>query len=186
MRRTVGLFLFCGLVLPLVAAANASAQGAVLELNPKSAAPGAVVNVTGAGYSAVSPNVNGVDIRLSTRDAQPLRTGVLPDTNNRITTEFQVPAGLAAGEYLVIATQLSVRNRQVFGGPGRAKLRVTAARAAAASAPPGRTGPHATVLLGSATLALLLLTGGALAARRLRAPHRPLGSLPTHSTSPSR
>ena len=186
MRRTVGLFLFCGLVLPLVIVANASAQGAILELSPQSAAPGSVVNVTGAGYSPATTRVNGVDIRLSTRDAEPLRTGVLPDTNNRITTEFVVPPGLAPGEYLVIATQLSVRNRQVFGGPGRAKLRVTGARAAAASAPPGRAAPHATVLLGSAMLALLLLTGGALAARRLRAPQRPLGSYPTHSTSPSR
>lgn len=186
MRRRVGLFLSCALGLPLVIVANASAQGAILELNPPSAAPGDVVNVTGAGYSQVSPNVNGVDIRLSTRDADPLRSGVLPDSNNRISTEFVVPQGLAAGEYLVIATQLSVRDRQVFGGPGRAKLRVTAARAAAASAPPGRAGPDGTVALGTALPALILLAGGALAARRLRGPDRPLAGYPTHSTSPSR
>ena len=175
MRRRVGLFLLCGLVVPLVAAANASAQGAVLELNPKSGRPGTVINVAGAGYNPASPTVTGgVNIRLNTRDAEPL-ANALPDSNNRISTSFAIPAGTAPGEYLVIGTQTTVRGRHTFGTPGRAKLRVTAA-SASTSAPPSRGTSQAAVALGSLMVALILLAGGALAVRRQRAHNRPSGS----------
>lgn len=168
MRRRVGLFLLCGLVLPLVAAANASAQGAILELNPKSGPPGTVINVAGAGFTRPTVNIGQVQIRLSTRDALPVLRNALPDSSGRITTEFVVPDGLAPREYLVIATQTSVRGRQVFGGPGRAKLRVTAPAAATASAPPGPFASATTMAIGAAGIALILLAGGALALPKLR------------------
>ncbi len=175
MRRRVGLFLFCGLVLPLAAAANASAQGAVLEVSPSTAVRGVtVVKVTGAAYNQPNANVGGVQIRLGTRDAEPVATA-LPDSSNRIETEFQVPASLAVGEHLVIATQTTVRNRQMFGGPGRAKLKVVAG-AAGTAAPPARS-PNGTVIaLGTGILALILLAGTALAVPRLRTLHRSAAS----------
>ncbi len=175
MRRRVGLFLFCGLVLPMVIVANASAQGAVLELTPTSGPPGTVINVSGSGFSGSSAAITGgVDIRLNTRDAEPRANG-LPGSNGRFTTSFSIPPGTASGEYLVIGTQTSVRGRHVFGTPGRAKLRVTAA-SASTSAPPGRGTSQATVALGSLMVALVLLAGGTLAVRRQRAHNRPLGS----------
>lgn len=175
MRRRVGLFLVCGLVLPLVAATSASGQGAVIELNPESGPPGTVINVTGSGFTGSSPAVApGVQIRLSTRDAEPEKNpSVSPQRT--ISDSFPIPAGLAPGEYLVIATQTSVRGRHLFGTPGRAKLRVTAAGATAA-VPPGRSASQATVAIGGVIVALLLLAGGAVAVRRQRASHRPLGS----------
>lgn len=174
MRRRVGLFLFCGLVLPLIATATASAQGAVIELSPASGPPGTIINVTGAGFSGSSANtVPGVQIRLSTRDAEPLKTATI-STQNTITDSFPIPAGTAPGEYLVLATQTSVRGRHLFGTPGRAKLRVTAG-AAAAAVPPGRSTSQATIAVGGVLVALTLLAGGTAAVRR-RTSDRPLGS----------
>ena len=169
MRRRVGLFLFCGLVLPLVLTANASAQGAVLELTPKSGPPGTVITVAGSSYngSTATTITGGVNIRLDTRDAEVLANG-LPGTNGRFTTSFPIPAGTTPGEHLVIGTQTTVRDRHTFGTPGRAKLTVTAA-ASSASAPPGRGTSQATIAVGSLMVALVLLAGGALAVRRQRA-----------------
>ena len=176
MRRRVGLLLLCGLVLPLVVVANASAQGAVLELTPKSGPAGTVITVAGASYNPSNETTitGGVNIRLNTRDAEPLANG-LPGTNGRFTTSFAIPPGTPTGEHLVIGTQTTVRNRHTFGTPGRAKLLVTAA-SASGSAPPGRGTSRATITLGSLMVALVLLAGGTLAVRRQRAHNWPLGS----------
>jgi len=174
MRRRVGLFLFIGLMLPLAGAANAYGQGAVIELNPSSGPPGTTINVTGAGFNGSSATTApGVQIRLSTRDAEPLKTAAV-STQNTISDSFPVPAGLAPGEYLILATQTSIRGAHLFGTPGRAKLRVTAG-AAAASVPPGRSTSQATIAVGGVLVALILLAGGTAAVRR-RTSHRPLGS----------
>lgn len=183
MRRRVGLFLFCGLVLPLVAAANASAQGAVLELSPQSGPPGTVISVEGSGFTQATGTTitGGVNLRFMTRDAPVLRNAEV-NPQNRISTTLTIPAGTAPGEYLLLATETSVRGRHIFGTPARAKLRVTAATASTAGAAPsgGPMVPPATAL-GSAMLALILLSGGALAVRRQRAARRSLGSYSTSS-----
>lgn len=183
MRRRVGLFLMCGLVLPLVAAANASAQGAVLELSPQSGPPGTVVSVEGAGFSQASDNIiGGVNLRFMTRDALVLRNAEL-NPQNGISTTLTIPAGTAAGEYLVLATQTSVRGRHLFGTPARAKFRVTPAGAAAATAAPSGPAVSPTaIVIASTLLALILLAGGTLAARSRRAPDQPLGGHPTTSS----
>ena len=175
MRRRFGLVVLCGLVLPLVVTASASAQGAVLELSPQSGPPGTVINVTGAGFNGSSATTTpGVQLRLSTRDAAPLRTAVV-SPQNTISDSFPIPAGLAAGEYLVLGTQTSTRGASLFGTPARARLRVTAGRAAAASAPATSTGRH-TVLLGGLIVGVVLLAGGAVAVARQRTANRPLGN----------
>jgi len=171
MRRRAGLFLFCGLVLPLVVVANASAQGATLELFPKSGPPGTEVTVNGFGFSQ-SATSESPQIRLMTRGAPVLRTASVTPQNTFSTT-FNIPAGTAPGEYLVLATQSSVRGRST-SGPGRAKFRVTAGAAGAAAAPGGGTS-QTVVTLGTLMVALVLLAGGTLAVRRLRTPNRPLG-----------
>ena len=183
--RRIGLFEMVGVVLPLVVTASASAQGAVLQVNPPTAAPGDAVIVTGSAYNQTSATTRGVDIRLDTRDAEPL-TSTTPDTSGRLSATIVIPAGTAPGEHLVIGTQVSVRDRHVFGVPGRARLRVTAPRAARATAPPGTAPPSstpparaatdATTALGAAVIALILLAGGTLLAARLRTLNRPLGS----------
>lgn len=164
MKRRVGVGLI-GLVTSLALAPSAFGQGAALVLSPSTATPGTVVNVTGTGINSTSATVGGVDIRLSTRDAEPLaNANVTPQ--NTISASFPVPAGTAPGEYLVIATQRSVRGRDTFGGPGRAKLRVVAARSAAAGSSPGDLPPAA---IGGMILALVALAGGSVyGVRRMR------------------
>ena len=173
MRRRVGLFLFCGLVLPLVVVANASAQ--TLELFPKSGPPGTEVTVNGAGFLASSATINSPQIRLNFRDAPVLRTASLtPQNTFESGTTFNIPLGTAPGEHLVIATQFSVKGRAANGN-GRAKFRVTAGAAGAAAAPGGGTS-QTVVVLGTLMVGLVLLASGTLAVRRLRTPNRPLGS----------
>jgi hypothetical protein len=157
----------------LVVVANASAQGAVLELTPPSGSPGTVINVFGSGFNGSSATTApGVQIRLSTRDASPLKTAAV-STQNTISDSFPIPAGLAPGEYLVLATQTSTRGAALFGTPGRAKLRVTAG-SGAASAPLNRAPNNATLIVGGVMVALVLLAGGTLAVLRQRSSHRPL------------
>ena len=182
MRRKVGLFLMCGLVLPLVAAANASAQGAVLELSPQSGPPGTVVSVEGSGFTQASATATGgVNVRFMTRDAPVLRNTEV-NQQNRISTTMTIPGGTAAGEYLVLATQTSVRGRHLFGTPARAKFRVTPTGAAAAAAPSGPAVSPTAIAIASTLLALILLAGGMLATRSRRAADQPLGGHPTTSS----
>lgn len=173
MRRRVGLFLFCGLVLPLIVTASASAQGAIMELTPSSGPPGTVINVTGQGFNAPNAITGGVTLRLSTRDAEAIKT--VSPAQGTISDSFPIPLGTAPGEYLVLATQTTVRGAHTFGTPARAKLRVTAS-AASAAVPPSRSTSQATVAVGGVMVVLILLAGGTLAVRRQRTSHSPLGS----------
>ena len=173
--RRIGLFCVVGVLLPLMATSSAWAQGAVLQVTPQSAAPGDVVSVSGSGYNQSSATIGGIDIRLDTRDANSLASTTV-GSNQRFEVQFVIPPGTAPGEHLVIGTQISVRGRHVFGVPGRARLRVTGPRAAAASAAPSRSVIDATVAIGTASVALVLLAGGALAVLRRRTLNRPIGS----------
>ena len=168
MRRRVGLGCVVGLCASLVLTATAYGQGATLVVSPTSATPGTVINVTGTGFNPSSAHIaSGVDIRLDRRDAEPL-ANTNPTGQGTISVSFPLPANTPPGEYLVIGTQRSVRGRDTFGGPGRAKLRVTATRAAAASGGhlPGNLPPAA---IAGALLALLALAGGsAFGVRRTR------------------
>lgn len=182
MRRRVGLFLVVGVLLPLVMAAEASAQGATLTLNVTSATAGQSITVTGTGFAPTSPRVDGVIFRLSTRDGEPI-TDAQPLTDGTISKPFPVP-NVPAGEYLLLATQQTVTGRQVFGGPGRTKLRVTAAAGAAGTPGGPSPGDPPPLALLATILALIALTGGAvLCARRLRTLHRPLAASRTQPMS---
>ena len=166
MRRRVGLFLLAGLLAPLAMAAEASAQGAALSVSPASAAPGQLVTVTGTGYTQSSINIEGgIDIRLSTRESTPLATTSVSG-NSGFVASFPAPS-VAPGEYLLIGTEVSVPGRHVFGAPGRAKLRITAAKGAAAATPGGGAPPPA-LLAGTALALLALAAGMTLSVRRLR------------------
>ncbi|MDP8909386.1 MAG: hypothetical protein M3N47_09800 [Chloroflexota bacterium] len=175
MRRGIGLLLVIGVVLPLAVTGSASAQGARLK-TPPTATPGQVITVTGDGFNRSSANIaGGVDIRLSTRDSDVL-ANALPDSRGSISASVRVPPSLAPGEYLLLGTQLSVRGRHTFGGPGRAKLRVVAPAGGAAGpgSAPGATPPPAVF---GGILALIVLAGWmTLAVRRLRTLSQPLGS----------
>lgn len=175
MRRKVGLVVACALVLALVVTASASAQGSVLQASSQVVTPGQVITVTGnsftnaAGYSPAR-------IRLNSRNGRVLVTANPPDSLGTISATFAVPADLAPGWYLLVATQtVDANGRQKSFTPGRTRIRVQAAAAGAAGPPGGGGGgPGAPV----AIVALIALAAGTtLAVRRLRTPNRPqLGS----------
>lgn len=180
MRRRIGLFLVTGMLLPLAVAAEASAQGATLTVTAPStgqATPGQVITVTGTGFNPTNAHVGGVDIRLNTRDSEPL-ANTNPTPQGTITAEFPLPqaASLPPGEHLLIGTQVTTRGRHTFGTPGRTKLRIVAGtrgEEASAAGFPGDVPPAAL----AGILALVALTGTVVfCARRLRTLDRPLGS----------
>lgn len=166
MRRKFGLLLVCGAVLPLMFAAGAHAQGAVMLVSPKVATPGQLVNVTGSGFGTAGD----VNLRLNTRDGVPVG-GTVTDTSGRISTTIAAPA--TPGEYLLIGTQTTPNGRQRAFTPGRTRLRVVAAAAkgAAGAAPSDGFAP---AIPSAAGLGLLLLAGGLMfTVRRQRALRRP-------------
>lgn len=181
MRRYVGLYSMVGLLLPLVVAATASAQGASLEVNPKMASPGQPVTVTGGGYTQTGGGLSGASIRLSTRNGLELANEPV-DTAGRIEASFPVPQGLAPGWYLIIGTQIVEANgRQKSFTPGRTRLRVVAAAkdsAGAAASSDGGGLPGGPGWLTAGALALAFLAAGSTLAARRRWTHnrQPLGS----------
>ncbi len=172
MRRSIGLFLMIGVVLPLAVAANASAQGTVIQFSPQTVSPGQLVTVTGGSFNNTAAGASLVNIRLQHRDGQVILEGA--NLNGRAqldNVQFPMPA-VAPGIYLVIATQTYANGRQVAFTPGRTRIRVLAAGAKGAAAP-GGAGPTG-LLSAGVILALILLAGGSvLAATRLRAHNRP-------------
>ena len=169
MRRRAGLFLFCGLVLPLVIVANASAQGAVLRLSKQVVTVGETITIEGSSFSAAA-----VDIRIGpTRDSPIFR-----ETNGpSFSVEFTIPQ-LSPGWHLIQATQVTERGRARGFTPGRARLRVVPAAAGAGLPPAGGSpgaGPPTPLVV--AIIGLVLLAGAStLTVRRLRTLNRPLGS----------
>ncbi len=177
MRRGVGAFLAVGVLLPLVVAANASAQGATLVLNPATARPGQAVTVTGSGFSS-GAGTSAVNIRLSTRTGQSLAS-TSADTRGRISASVPIPPSLGPGTYLIVGTQTIASGRQGFATPGRAVLQVVAAGQASNAAPPrgGSSDGGPPAPLPAVAIALALLAGGCvLTVRRLRTVNRSLGS----------
>lgn len=172
MRRKVGLFCVCGLLLPLLVAANAFSQGSILQVNVKEPRPGQAITVNGTSFIAAA-GYSPVHIRLSTRSGRILATAA-PDSLGRIAVTFPVPANLRPGWYLILATQSTTANNRARAFvPGRTRIRVRPGAAAAASG--GRGGlpnsPLGIVALGSAVV--LLAAGGTLTARKLRTLNRP-------------
>lgn len=169
MRRRVGLLLVCGLVLPLVFAASASAQGAVVRVSKQVVAPGEVITVEGTSFSGT-----GVDIRIGpTRDSPIVR-----ETNGpSFSVELTVPS-LPVGWHLIQATQVTAAGRHRGFTPGRSRIRVVAAAAAAGLPPAGSStgaGPPAPLVVAIGGL-LLLAASSMLTVRRLRTLNRPLGN----------
>lgn len=175
MRRNVGLFLVCGLVLPLLVAASASAQGATMVVTPKSARAGDVVRVRSFnGNFSTATGTSNVVIRDGTRTGRILRS-TPPDPRGNINIEFPLPADLQPGWHLLVATQtVDATGRQRGFTPGRTRLRITAASAGSA-APAGRGGSPGSPLgfLAIGPALVLIATGATLTARNLRTRNRP-------------
>ena len=178
MRRKVGLFFLCGVVLPLVFAATASAQGATLVVDDTTPVPDSTIRVTGRSFSGSSAN-GPVNIRLDSRSGEPLASAT-PDSGVFFNQDVRLPADVSQGWHLLIATQTTnASGRQVAFTPGRARLNVGASSASGVGAPGGGGLPGPPLALLAAGSALILLAGAATltARRRLRTPHRPqLGS----------
>ncbi len=175
MRRRVGLFLVAGVILPLVVAATASAQGSTLRLSTQVASPGETVTATGGSFTTAA-GASTVSIRLSTRDGQIL-TDATPDTRGEIEARLRIPS-VSPGWYLVLATQTTANGRQRAFTPARTRLLVRASGTGAVTPPAGGSpgeGPPAGVLLaGILAVVILLAAGSTLTARRLR--NQPLGN----------
>ncbi len=179
MTRKFGLLVVLGLMLALGTAGNAWAQGATLEITPSTATPDQVITITGSGFASSNANVGGVVLRLNTRESPQIATSSV-DPAGRISATYIVPEGMAPGEYLVIGTQLTVRGRHAFGGPGRAKLRIVAAGGAGAGGRSPLEAPPAVLV--AALLALISLSAGiAYSARRLRTARHAAGRNPLFS-----
>jgi hypothetical protein len=174
MRRRFTLLSALGLLAALVSAPSASAQGTVLSISPQTVTPGQTVTVTGGSFSTTA-GTSAVFIRLNHRDGQVLLAGADLDSRGQlINASFPWPA-MAPGNYLVLGTQTYTNGRQVAFTPGRTRVRVVAASSAAAAAGAGGGGGLLSPLpLAGGALALLLLGGLALTARKLRrTPARP-------------
>jgi hypothetical protein len=174
MRRKLGLFLVCGLVLPLVVAASASAQGSTLLVSDSTPTPGQAITVTGRGYSAPA-GTSSISLRFNRRNATPFASPV-PDTLGRISATFPAPS--TPGWYLILATQTTTaNNRQRSFSPGRTRIKVSTT-GTAATVPTGGGGrgvlpdsPLGLLAVGSALL--LLAAGTTLTVRRIRTLNRP-------------
>ncbi len=194
MRRKVGLFFMCGVVLPLAFATTASAQ---VDVSPKDPKPGDTVTVK--SFGGFSGSGGTVSIHLSARSSpgvthapgttsdplceEELVPGCIlkstaPDPRGSVDTSFTVPAGVEPGpQLLVLSQRVALNGRQRGFSPLRARINVQSA--AGAVTPGGRGGlpglPPGLLAMGSALL--LLATGATLTARRLRTLNRPqLGS----------
>lgn len=179
MRRKVGLFFLCGVVLPLVFAATASAQGATLVVSDSTPAPDQRITVTGRSFSG--SNANGpVNIRLDSRSGEPLASAT-PDSSGFFSQDVRLPADMSQGWHLLIATQTTNANgRQTAFTPGRTRLNVGGTSGSSGVGAPGGgglPGPPLALLAGGSALILLAGAATLTARRRLRTPHRPqLGS----------
>ena len=191
MRRKVGLFFMCGVVLPLAFATTASAQ---VDVSPKDPKPGDTVTVK--SFGGFSGSGGTVFVRLSARSARGTNpdpdcqdgavpgcflTATSPDVRGSINTDFVVPADVEPGWHLLVLTQAGAGNGRDRGfTPLRARIQVQSASAGAGALVPGGRGgspgsPLGLLAIGSAVL--LLATGATVTARRLRTLNRPqLGS----------
>jgi hypothetical protein len=167
-----------GVILPLVVAATASAQGSTLQLSTQVASPGETVLATGGSFTS-GAGASGVPIRLSTRDGQILADAT-PDSRGAISQRFRVPS-VSPGEYLILATQTVANGRQRAFTPARSRLVIRAPASGAAIPPtggsPGDRPPAAVLLVGTVALLILLAAGSTLTVRRLRTTlDQPLGN----------
>jgi hypothetical protein len=139
------------------------------------------LTVTGAGYNPSNAHIaGGVDLRLDTRDAEPLANSDVTGTGTFV-RQFPVPQDAPLGLHLLIGTQVTTRNRHTFGTPGRAKLRIVAG-AASAAAPGKPADPPPVVIAGTLLAVIALMCGIAVCGRRLWTARRPAaGSNPLPS-----
>lgn len=176
MRRKFGLFVVCGLVLPLVVAATASGQGATLRIDDQTPAPGQQVAITGSGFSS---SAGPVSLRLDRRSGPILPGGsATASIQGLISVNTTIPANLSPGWHLIIGTQtIEANGRAAAFTPGRVRINVAGAGAGGRAAPPPPGGgglpgsPLGLLALGGAFV--LLATGATLTARRLRTHNRP-------------
>lgn len=134
MRRNAGFLFIFGAAAPLVilvSSAWACGTLATLKAAPSTATAGQTVQATGAQYTQ-DPTFTPVQIRLDSRTG-PVLKEVTP-VGSKFSTTFQLPATVAAGDHLLIATQNRIADGVPKSGtPGRTVMRVQGAGKAAAA-----------------------------------------------------
>ena len=124
-RLATGAFLIVAGPVALGSVAYACQSLTTLHVNPGTAAAGSTVQVFGKNYSsnvASSP----ILIRLDTRDGE-----IIGQFSPRSIIDNQpvtIPASVAAGAHILLATQTTATGNAVSGSPGRADIIITAAR----------------------------------------------------------
>jgi type 1 fimbria pilin len=120
------------LTVPLVAAALAwgCTAAAVLSVAPASAPAGATVTVSGKYFGTHDPeDVNSnspVQIRLGSVSGPVLAQGSPTGPDRAFSVNVKLPAGAAAGDTFLSATQLNSSGQPVYGTPARQAFTVTA------------------------------------------------------------
>ena len=152
------------LPLAVVATAFACANLATLKLDHGVAAAGSDITAYGRNFNS-NAAASTVTIRFNSRNGRVLWEG-RPASNGKLTGTFKAPL-VKAGQFVLVATQIGADGRPAAGTPGRAPLKIKAASASSAVAPPvaspgGPTLPSLPVGIGMA-LVMLGLAGGGVA-----------------------
>lgn len=178
----VGLLATAAIPLIVAATAFACANLAVLKLNRANAKAGDPVTAVGRNFSTAK-QASEVTVRFNGRNGRILWQG-RPDGAGRIKPSFTTPRA-RAGDYVIVATQLTASGTPVGGTPGRAPLRIRGSKssssvvAAPISSPGG--GPTSPLPVVGATLLLALALSGGAVALSSAARRRHTGLAPTGS-----
>lgn len=124
--RKIGMLAFGAAVVGVVSAAGAWAciAGPTLDVNPRSAKPGAEVTLQGASY-----NRNPAQVRLDALDGPVVATlqpegGTGATSNYSIKGTFAIPASTKPGTHVIIVTQSDPAKGGLSQVPTRAALTV--------------------------------------------------------------
>jgi len=146
MRRKVVLLILVVAVAPLSVASTAWACAALatLKMESKVLKPGQTVAVTGSGFSDTHSGLgagdSAVSLRLKSRRGKVLKE--VDAVSGKISTTLGMPATMAPGYYVLLATQTQADGSARAGTPARYAFRVTGApEGQTVAAPPWSNAP---------------------------------------------
>ena len=190
MKRRAVVMMLVGGVLPLGVASTAwaCASLATMSLDSRVVQRGQAVTVTGRGFSdshaGTTSGDSRVTIRLKARNGKVLQSDVEVGSGEvgrgNISTTFRMPADMASGFYVLIATQTKADGTARAGTPARFAFRVSGGTSQQSAVSPwSASGPSSTasvagnggldsqpLLIGGILSLTLLAAGSVLVGRR--------------------
>lgn len=137
-RLFIGFFFAAAVPLAIASVAYACQRITPMHANPQSGPAGSTVQVSGTNFSRESTSSD-VAIRLDRRDGRVLASipasslEPVGTTTGKFSANVTIPADVAIGNHILIATQTLGNGRPCIGCPGRANFEVTGAGARATS-----------------------------------------------------